>query len=411
MTDTQAPEQEYDPFTAFVDVISGDTRDPYPDFALKRRETPVWKGSLMPMDFLPEGIDVEDGWNAFRYEDCSRILRDAKTFTSTGYDSTIGMVMGHMILGMDDPEHRGHRNLVAHAFREKALARWEPELIGPIVDELIDRFIADGEADLVRQLTFEFPVRVIARLLGLPEEDFLQFQRWSIELISLGADIDRGFAASEALRDYFARFVALRRETPQEDVISDLVTAEIDGEKLDDEAIYSFLRLLLPAGAETTYRSSGNLLYLLLTHTDQLQAVREDRSLLPQAIEEALRFEPPLLSIGRNTTREVEIAGVTLPEGASISPNIGSANHDETRWENPEVFDIFRPALPHIAFAHGPHMCLGMHLARLETRAVINRVLDRLPDLALNPGDSDPHIQGQIFRSPTSLPVTFSKAS
>jgi cytochrome P450 len=142
-----------------------------------------------------------------------------------------------------------------------------------------------------------------------------------------------------------------------------------------------------------------------------MKAVREDRSLLPQAIEEALRFEPPLLSIGRNTTCEVEIAGVTLPEGASISPNIGSANHDETRWENPEVFDIFRPALPHIAFAHGPHMCLGMHLARLETRAVINRVLDRLPNLALTPGDTDPHIQGQVFRSPTALPVTFSKAS
>jgi cytochrome P450 len=407
---SETQEQEYDPFAAFVDVISGNTRDPYTDFIAKRRDTPVWKGSLMPMDFLPEGIDVEEGWNAFRYDDCSRILRDAKTFTSTGYDTTIGMVMGHMILGMDDPEHRGHRNLVAHAFREKALARWEPEFIGPIVDEMIDRFIGDGEADLVRQLTFEFPVRVIARLLGLPEEDFARFQRWSVELISLGGDIDRGFAASEALRDYFAEVVALRREKPEEDVISDLVTAEIDGESLTDEAIYSFLRLLLPAGAETTYRSSGNLLYLLLTHTDQMTAVRQDRSLLPQAIEEGLRFEPPLLSIGRTTTREVEISGVTLPAGASIAPNIGSANHDETRWENPEVFDIFRPALPHIAFAHGPHMCLGMHLARLETRVLVNRVLDRLPDLALNPGDTDPHIQGQVFRSPTALPVVFSPA-
>jgi cytochrome P450 len=408
---SETQEQEYDPFAAFVDVISGTTRDPYADFIVKRRDTPVWKGSLMPMDFLPEGIDVEEGWNAFRYDDCSRILRDAKTFTSTGYDTTIGIVMGHMILGMDDPEHRGHRNLVAHAFREKALARWEPEFIGPIVDELIDRFIGDGEADLVRQLTFEFPVRVIARLLGLPEEDFAQFQRWSVELISLGADIDRGFAASEALRDYFAEVVALRRAKPEEDVISDLVTAEIDGESLTDEAIYSFLRLLLPAGAETTYRSSGNLLYLLLTHTDQMTAVREDRSLLPQAIEEGLRFEPPLLSIGRTTTCEVEISGVTLPAGASIAPNIGSANHDETRWENPEVFDIFRPALPHIAFAHGPHMCLGMHLARLETRVLVNCVLDRLPGLALNPGDTDPHIRGQVFRSPTALPVTFSPAA
>lgn len=409
MSDTE--EQEYDPFAAFVDVVAGDTRDPYPDFIAKRRDTPVWKGDLMPMDFLPEGFDVEPGWIAFRYDDCSRILRDAKTFTSTGYDDTIGMVMGHMILGMDDPEHRGHRNLVAHAFREKSIARWEPEFIGPIIDELIDRFIADGEADLVRQLTFEFPVRVIARLLGLPEEDFLQFQRWSVELIGLVADIDRGLAASESLKEYFATVVADRRASPQEDVISDLVTAEVDGERLTDEAIYSFLRLLLPAGAETTYRSSGNLLYLLLTHTDQLEAVRNDRSLLPQAIEESLRFEPPLLTIARTATREVEVGGVTLAAGEGITTNIGSANHDETRWDNPEVFDIFRPSLPHIAFAHGPHMCLGMHLARIETRAVINRVLDRLPNLQLNPGESDPHIRGQIFRSPTSLPVTFTAQS
>jgi cytochrome P450 len=252
---------------------------------------------------------------------------------------------------------------------------------------------------------------VISRLLGLPEEDFLQFQRWSVELIGLVADIDRGLAASAALRDYFAGVVAERRSQPRDDVISDLVTAEVDGERLSDESIYSFLRLLLPAGAETTYRSSGNLLFLLLTHDDQMDAVRADRSLLPQAIEEGLRFEPPLLTINRTTTCEVEIGGVTLAAGESINPNMGSANHDETRWENAESFDIFRPAIPHIAFAHGPHMCLGMHLARLETRALVNGVLDRLPNVALNPGDTDPHIRGQVFRSPTSLPVTFSPSA
>jgi cytochrome P450 len=403
-----AEDQEYDPFTAFDDIVSGTTRDPYPELARRRRESPVIKAKMMPEGVLPEGFEDEPGWVAYRYDDVSRILRDAKTFTSTGYDSTIGMVMGHMILGMDDPEHRGHRNLVAHAFREKSLARWEPEFIGPIIDELIDRFAASGEADLVRQLTFEFPVRVIARLLGLPEEDFPQFQRWSVELIGLVADIDRGLAASESLRDYFAGVVAERRAEPKEDVISDLVTAEVDGEKLTDEAIYSFLRLLLPAGAETTYRSSGNLLYLLLTHPDQLEAVRSDRTLLPQAIEEGLRFEPPLLSINRTTTCEVALSGVTIGAGESITPHIGSANHDETRWDDAEHFDIFRPAIPHIAFAHGPHMCLGMHLARLETRALVGRVLDRLPNLTLDPGDSDPHIRGQVFRSPTALPVTFS---
>jgi cytochrome P450 len=402
--------EAYDPFAAFSDVIAGTSRNPWPALAAKRRDDPVSKGTTMPRDALPEGFNEEPGWIAYRYEDCSRILRDAKTFTSTGYDSTIGMVMGHMILGMDDPEHRDHRNLVAHAFREKSLARWEPEFIGPIVDELIDRFAADGEADLVRQLTFEFPVRVISRLLGLPEEDFPQFQRWSVELIGLVADIERGLAASESLREYFAEVVAERRAKPAEDVISDLVTAEVDGEKLTDEAIYSFLRLLLPAGAETTYRSSGNLLFLLLAHPDQMEAVRTDRSLLPQAIEEGLRAEPPLLTINRTTTCEVEIAGVTIGPGESITPHIGSANHDETRWEDAESFDIFRRPLPHIAFAHGPHMCLGMHLARLETRVVVNRVLDRLPSLTFDPGDTDPYIRGDVFRSPTALPVTFTAA-
>ena len=402
LTESEATHGErYDPFAAFDDVVAGTTRDPYPALAVKRRETPVDRQSAM----------FGESWVAYRYDDCSRILRDAKTFTSTGYDSTIGAVMGHMILGMDDPEHRMHRNLVAHAFREKSLARWEPELIAPIIDELIDRFVADGQADLVRQLTFEFPVRVIARLLGLPDEDFPRFHRWGIELIGLAADIDRGLAASESLRDYFAAIVADRRAHPADDVISDLVTAEVDGERLDDEAIYSFLRLLLPAGAETTYRSSGNLLFLLLNHPDQLQAVRDDRSLVPQAIEEGLRREPPLLNINRTTTCEVDLAGVTVPAGASITPHIGSANHDETRWEDPERFDIFRPAIPHIAFAHGPHMCLGMHLARLETRVLLNRVLDRLPELTFAPGDTDPHIRGDVFRSPTALPVRFRAAA
>src|ERR1700735_3318393 len=146
MTTTQ--ESEYDPFAAFSDVVAGTTRDPYTDFIAMRRDTPVVKGHTMPLDALPEGIEVEPGWIAFRYDDCSRILRDAKTFTSTGYDVTIGMAMGHMILGMDDPEHRRHRNLGAHAFREKALARWEPEFIRPIIDEQIDRFAADGAAGL-----------------------------------------------------------------------------------------------------------------------------------------------------------------------------------------------------------------------------------------------------------------------
>ncbi|HTT86493.1 MAG TPA: cytochrome P450 [Acidimicrobiales bacterium] len=397
---------EYDPFEAFNDVIAGNVRDPYPKLAERRARTPVWKGSLLEHMAIP-GMEEPETWTAFRFEECSHVLRNAKGFSSTGYDSTIGLVMGHMILGMDDPEHRIQRNLVANAFREKSLARWEADLIGPICHELIDRFARHGRAELVRQLTFEFPVRVIARLLGLPEEDFAQFQRWSVELIGLAGDIERALAASESLKRYFAEVVAERRRSPRQDIISDLVTAEIDGEKLTDEAIYSFLLLLLPAGAETTYRSSGNLLFLFLTHPEQLEAVRRDRGLLDQAIEEGLRVEPPLLMIGRTATSEVVLGGETIPAGAGVTTCLGSANHDERRWESPDLFDIFRPPQQHLAFAFGPHMCLGMHLARLETRVVVNAVLDRLPGLRLDPDGDDPHIRGLVFRSPTSVPVLF----
>lgn len=399
-----------DPFAEFDTVMGGSVRDPYPGFAEKRRNEPVWRGSLLSADMLPEGMEPGEDWVVFRYDDCSRVLRDAKTFTSTGYDATMGVVMGHMILGMDDPEHRRHRSLVAEAFRERSLARWEPQFVAPVCHEMIDRFAGRGTAELVRELTSEFPVRIIARILGLPEEDFARFQRWSVELISIVTDIERGLAASASLRDYFAGIVADRRRRPREDVVSDLVQAEIDGEKLTDEAIYSFLRVLLPAGVETTYRSSGSLLFLLLSHTDQLAAVTADRTLVPQAIEEALRLEPPLAMINRTATREVEIAGTLIPAGASVSTCLASANHDETRWDDPERFDIFRPPLPHLAFAHGPHMCLGMHLARLETRVLVNAVLDRLPGLRLDPDADDPHIKGVVFRSPSALPVLFDPA-
>lgn len=152
----------------------------------------------------------------------------------------------------------------------------------------------------------------------------------------MAADLDRGIAASESLKRYFAAVVADRRRDPQDDVISDLVTAEVDGEILSDEDIYSFLRLLLPAGAETTFRSSGNLLYLLLSHRDQMEAVRADRSLLPKAVEEGLRCETPLLGIMRTATADCELSGVPVPAGANVNVCVGSANHDEARWERPD---------------------------------------------------------------------------
>jgi cytochrome P450 len=395
-----------DPFALF-DAVGGTTRDPYPQFARQRAEEPVMRGTLADLSHLPPEFIPEEQWSVFSYEDVSRVFRETKSFNSSGYNDTVGLVMGETILGMDGPDHRAHRNLVAHAFKEKSLRRWEDGVIAPVCHELIDAVAEQGHADLVRSLTFEFPTRVIASILGLPRNDLERFRDLSIRLIGIAGAMGSGFAASLELREYFQVLIEQRRSIPSDDVINDLVEAEVDGERLTDEAICSFLRLLLPAGVETTFRSSGNLLFLLLTHPDQFEEIRRARDLIPQAVEEGLRFETPLTAVARTAACDVELGGQRIPEGATISPIIGSANRDESRWVDAEHFSIHRQPAPHIAFGAGPHMCLGMHLARLETTVMLNVLLDRLDDIVLEPGDLDPHIRGMTFRSPTSLPVTF----
>ena len=214
-------------------------------------------------------------------------------------------------------------------------------------------------------------------------------------------------AASSALRDYFAEVMTERRASPGDDLISDLVRADIDGVRLSDEEIYSFLRLLLPAGVETTYRASGSLLFALLNDRAQLQALYEDRSLFPQAFEEAVRWEPPVTVILRRARRDTELAGVKIDEGADIALMIGAANRDERKYADPDRFDMFREVRQHVGFGFGVHVCLGMHLARMESRVAINTLFDRLGPFRLDPDTEPPHIEGLAFRSPLSLPVVF----
>jgi cytochrome P450 len=387
---------------------------PYPFFEYMRRTDPVWHGAMMDSDQMPEELRPSDEWVLFGYDGVFQGFRDDRVFTSTEYDKTIGLVMGHTILAMGGREHHDHRSLVAKAFRATAMERWEPSVIAPVCDQLIDEIKNDGHADLVKALTFEFPTRIISVLLGLPPEDLDFFRRQSLDLISIQTDIVAGLNAATELYEYFLKQVEQRRRQQTNDIIGDLVAAEIDGEKLTDEAIISFLRLLLPAGLETTYRSSGNLLYLLLTHPEQLAMVRQDRSLIPAAIEEGLRVETPLTMTMRTTTQDIEIGGKTIPSGAQVDMCMGSANRDETRWTDPDTFDIRRPRQAHIAFAGGIHMCLGMHLARMETRVMLNSLLDRADQLAFVPDDGtgeESKIVGLIFRSPNKLPVTFASAS
>jgi cytochrome P450 len=395
MTSTGHELAEASGFNNFDYRIAGDVRDPYPELAAMREATPV--------------LEVMGNFVISRYEDVSRVLRDNQTFSSSILKETMGDVMGHkIILGMDEPEHRRHRALVSPAFRQSALARWEESLVQAIVDDLISTFVDRGQAELVHEFTFPFPTKVVAGVLGLPTGDYLDFQRWAVAITTSNAEMERGLAASRELGDYLMRVVDDRRQAPRDDLISDLVLAELDGQRLDDEEILSFLRLLLPAGVETTFRSSGNLLFLLLSHPEQLAAVRADRSLIPQAIEEALRLEPPLNITSRVAACDTEVRGVAIPAKSMVIPMLGAANRDPDHYDDPDRFDILRDAHQHISFGTGAHMCLGMHLARMETRVAVNVLLDRLPELRFDAeavGRDDPHIHGQIFRSPTSLPV------
>jgi len=400
------PALKFDPFE-LQDTILGDVRDPFPALAEGRRRGAVVPGP--PELFVndeDDGFEIAPGaptFTAYSHEAVTAILRDAEAFSS----SILAEVVGQTVIQMDADEHRRHRALISHAFRQKALARWERDLVGVVVNELIDHFVEGGRAELVRDLTFDFPVQVIARILGLPQHDYPRFQRWSIELLSGLANWERAQTAARALDEYFGAVLADRRREPRDDLISDLSVTEFDGHRLSDDEIFGFLRLLLPAGIETTYRSSGNLLYALLSHPDQLAAVTADRSLVPQAIEEGLRWEPPILFLLRNAVQERDVCGMTLPAGAVVNVCIGAANRDAAFYEEPDRFDICRERRQHATFGWGPHMCIGMHLARMETRVAINAILDRLPDLRLDPEFEPPFVQGTAFRSPPSLHVRF----
>lgn len=397
----------YDPMRQFAE-LAGDVRDPYPMFAGIRADSPVLEVHFDPRP--GSRVHVPSLFTVTSHELARQVLTDNVRFSSAGYEAMFGPVMGRTILQMDPPEHQRHRALVAGAFRARVLEQWGDTIVGATVGELIDAFSCDGSADLIPQLTFPFPVRVMARVLGLPEADWPRFLRLSTELIGIMRNWDRAVAAGQELRGYFAEIIADRRRNTRDDLVSQLIEAEVDGHRLSDDEIYPFLLLLLPAGAETTYRSSSNLLFGLLSQPEQLDAVRADRGLVPQAIEEALRWETPSLTVARTATQDVELGGVRIPAGGFVTVSLGAANRDPERYLLPDAFDIFRVDRQHVSFGDGAHKCLGMHLARLEMRILLNAVLDRLPGLRLDPDAEDPHIHGLLFRSPPNLPVRFDPA-
>ncbi|RYD86210.1 MAG: cytochrome P450 [Sphingomonadales bacterium] len=309
---------------------------------------------------------------------------------------------------MDPPEHSRYRKIFQKAFLPNIVRKWSDHIVQPVVSELFDRFAHTGKADLVQDLTVHFPFQIIYRQLGLPPEDGAVFHKLAMAQIFWMSDPEITDEAGRKLRTFFGALLDDRRHAPRDDLISLLANAEVDGEYLPRDSVVSFLRQLVNAGGDTTYRSSSTMLMCLLNNPDQLEAVRNDRSLIPAAIEETFRWDGPVITTWRGVERDVTLGGVDIPAGAVINPVLGSAHRDEGKFENPDRFDIFRDRTHrHFGFSTGPHVCIGQHLARLEMERALTAILDRLPNLRLDPDYPPPESRGFHLRTPHHIHVLF----
>jgi len=404
----------FDPVSA-AGYVFGDTVDPHTPLAMARRQSPIHEGSYADLVNKPEyGSFADPGQKQFLvlgYKEVAQIANDAENFPNgPAMEKIMRRTFGNSLSLMDPPMHGRLRRIFQAAFLPKTIAAWGDDIVAPVVHKLLDKIAAKGHADLVSDFTRVYPFHVIYRQLNLPEDEAAIFHRLSSSQMLLGAGgryADRAREASAKLGTYFNKMIAVRRQTPGKDLVSVLVQAEVDGEKLSDDVVISFLRQLINAAGETTFHGTSSLLAALLTHPDQLDAVRKDRELVPQAIEEALRWEPSSAIQLRHAARDMTISGVSIPKGSHIELFFGAANRDETVFRDPERFDIFRPKTRHFGFGHGPHLCIGQHLARIEMKGALNAVLDRLPDLRLDPAKPAPVIRGTNLRHPREIHVLF----
>jgi cytochrome P450 len=390
--------------------------DPYPAFAALLEQAPVHEGSVRELLGYPRGglSLLRDGptFTAMSYEANDRVLRENEVFSSTFYAGLTTAMFGRSILEMVGEEHRRHRALVQGAFSPKRAEWWIDRWITTLVDEAISAIEDAGSAELNAELCARIPLQTITASFGLTRQEAFDF-REGAEGGSMQANADPVAAAArhERTTAMLRRVIEDRREHPQDDLITMLVETELDeGDErhlLTDDEIYGFARLILTAGSGTTWRQLGILLVALLHQPELLDAVRADRDLLRRAIDEAVRWEPTDPIFRRLVTEDVTLCGVELPAGAIVEMNLGAANHDPTRWDQPERFDPYRAAKPHLGFAGGPHVCLGMHVARAEMWVAMNAVLDRLPNLRLDPDAPPTRIIGLEHRGPNGIPVVF----
>ena len=342
-----------------------------------------------------------------RYADLAAAFRDEESFPAAdAYRRFAEPAQGRTMQCMPPAEHRQHRDLVSPAFGPASVQTLVDRVIAPTAAELVDRMASRGEADLVTDFARPFATAVIMRLLGLPASDDALLQRCADGLLSYRVDPARALAARAEFTRYLTPVVAQRREWPGDDLLSQLVGADIDGEPLANESIFSFVRLLFPAGADTTFLGIGSLMLAVLTHGDVRERLQNDRTARRNAVEESLRLEPPVALQPRTAPRGAAIGGVEIPAGAWVLFGIASANRDGAVFEEADRFDLDRPKQSSLAFGAGTHFCLGSHLARAEMEVALDTLLDRLPGLRL--ANAEPVVtRGAIFRGPRHLPVRF----
>lgn len=385
---------------AFAPTDPAFLENPFPFYEMGR--------TMSPLFLENPGI-----WLVFDYSDVTAILRDSERWvTAFVPDESLETPPQPSMLGSNPPRHTRLRALVSQAFTPRMIEQLEPR-IRVIAGELLDRVVPSGEADIVDALAYPLPVIVIAEILGVPPEDRDDFKRWSDEVIAtLGAGLggepqDISEETFEQMRDYFMRLAEERRANPRSDLISGLVAAEIDGQRLSDEDLLQMLILLLVAGNETTTNLISNAIIEFMNHPDQLQRVLDEPALLPTAIEEVLRFCSPVQATARRARRDVEVRGKTIKEGQTAVVWLAAANRDPEVFPNPTTFDVARTPNRHVSFGLGIHFCLGAPLARLEARIALETFLARAKNFHRTDNELLPRVPTFIMRGVRSLPIAF----
>jgi cholest-4-en-3-one 26-monooxygenase len=388
---------------AFVDRV------PHDWFAFLRQNAPVW---------WHEEADGPGFWAVTGYDDCNTVNRDYGLFSSHAkgtflwdMDEEQLMQQQLVMLNMDPPIHTRYRRLVNKGFTPRVVNQLH-DSIHAATDTIIDSVIEEGRADFVTQISAELPLVVIADLLGVPNEDRHRMFDWSNQMIGSedpeykAAAEDTAQVASMELYAYASKLFAEKRIDPHEDLMSVLTGVEIEGEHLTDLELELFFLLLTVAGNETTRNLISGAMATFFDNPDQWELLRKDRSLLPSAVEEMLRFVTPVMNFRRQSTTDTELSGQAIKTDEKVVFFHVSANRDEKVFDNPDRFDITRKPNPHIAFGGGgPHFCLGANLARMEIRVMFEHLLDRVPDIALD-GKVE-RLQSAFINGVKHIPVAF----